>query len=293
MRRPMATSSLLALLFSLATGVDAQAGFAGTWVTYSFGPSPNFIDLRVDGGGVTGAISRNAEAVAISGGAVSGNTVTFSVVYAAGHRTTTYTGRLDGDVLAFTRSVRVRPGGNAGGTGIFGGGGPMEFVASREATGGLLVPRALFGNWRWDAQRSTLDPPPFGWIAEQRSYYARPDGGFGILGSAVGAEGVAAFFVTHLKADARDYPVYNGSAVGRLLETGAETDVTRSFQAASERTFDLTYKTNGVVTGRSRVTVSPDGLTLTDAGTNVDAQGRTTSTYSMVFTRVVPALPST
>ena len=48
-----------------------------------------------------------------------------------GDRTITFTATLQGDEIAFTRDVEVRPGGNRGGQGIFGSQGARAFTARR------------------------------------------------------------------------------------------------------------------------------------------------------------------
>src|SRR5688500_11923513 len=136
-------STTLLILLALVSSAQAQSPFTGTWVTHNFGDGGNVIDLRVDGTRVTGTLSQPAAVYQIVDGTVSGNTVTFKS--GGGNRLGTYTGRVEGDRITFTRVMQVLR--LAGGAGIFGTGGPMEFVATREASG-FAIPHALFGNWR-------------------------------------------------------------------------------------------------------------------------------------------------
>src|SRR5688500_16674889 len=143
-------SASLLLLVALVSSAHAQSPFTGTWVTHNFGDGGNVIDIRDDGSRVTGTISQPAAIFQIVDGSVSGNTVTFRA--GGGNRVGTYTGRIEGDRITFTRSVQVLR--LAGGAGIFGTGGPMEFVATRESSG-FAIPHALLGHWR-DNGRATF-----------------------------------------------------------------------------------------------------------------------------------------
>src|SRR5690606_38493392 len=108
-RTSLRPTLLLSVVF--ATVANAQSPITGTWVTDAFDGTPNLIDLEVNGSTVIGAISRNHEVYAIHDGRISGNTVTFNVTVAwGGHRRVSFTGRLDNDILSFTRSVQNLPG---------------------------------------------------------------------------------------------------------------------------------------------------------------------------------------
>jgi hypothetical protein len=276
----------------LALPAEAQTGAQGTWVTTDFSGVPNLIDLQVAGSRVTGTISRNHEVVTIYDGSVAGGVVTFKAVFAGGDRTITYTGRPEGGRVAFTRSVAVRPGGSASGTGIFGGGGPMAFTATRDDAGGVAVPRALFGNWKANLQRSTFDPgpPPGRAVPDHQNLVSRPGGSFGYMILAVGAAGTPLMVFSMLKADGRDYPRHTAASLAALLDGGAPTALTVSMRVVDDRTFEWTHKNNGVVTSTVRSVLSPDGNTWTETARVVNAEGQVTATNTWVFERIQPAV---
>jgi hypothetical protein len=272
----------LLLLLALVGSARAQSPFTGTWVTHNFGDIGNVIDLRVDGNRVTGTISQPAAVFQIVDGTVSGNTVTFKS--GGGNRVGTYTGRIEGDRITFTRVMQVLR--LAGGAGIFGTGGPMEFVATREV-GGLAIPHALLGNWR-DNGRAVFDPGPVGALPSVfpvRGFVLQPGGwiAFTSVQAADNGDPNPAFVL--MRADGRDYPLHNEGTLTALMRDGTPSNVTRAFRVLNDRTFELVNKTNGVVTNRRRLTVSADGNTLTDVDTVVDAQGRTTATNTFTFLR--------
>jgi hypothetical protein len=278
-----------------ATGSGAQApsGISGTWITTAFGELPNVIDLQADGTRVVGTISRNQQALTIYDGRIDGNTVTFKVLFAGGDRINSYTGTLNGDEMSFTRSVQVRPGGNATGEGIFGASGPMQFVAKRD-TAGVAVPRLLYGTWKLNLQQSKYDPGPTPkpTVAEIRNYASRPEGAFGIAAISAGAEGIPNFNLAILKADGNEYPAHNAPSLAEFLGKTTPSVLTISMRMEDERTFEVALKTGGVVTATRRITVSRDGNTLTETAKTIGAKGQTTATNMLVFERVMPAVPA-
>jgi hypothetical protein len=261
-------------------------------VSNDFGTAPNLIDLQVEGSRVTGSISRGQEVITIYDGSVAGNVVTFKAIYAAGDRTISYRGTLSGNVMSFTRSVQVRPGGAAGGTGIFGGAAITEFTASRENTAGVAVPRALFGNWKINLQRSSFDPGPAPrpTVSDHWNFVARPGGGFAYAVVSVNNEGMPLMTLATLKADGRDHPRYNAASLAGFLGNATATTITVAARAIDARTLEFTHKNNGVVTATTRMTISQDGNTVTEVVRNVDAQGQTTSTNTLVSERIRPAV---
>jgi hypothetical protein len=65
-------------------------------------------------------------------GGIDGNKITFKCQDPWSHdRTITFTGIVNGDMITFTRTVMVKPGGDPGGNGIFGASGAAEFTAQR------------------------------------------------------------------------------------------------------------------------------------------------------------------
>jgi hypothetical protein len=93
-----------------------------------------------------------------------------------------------------------------------------------------------------------------------------------------------------MRADGQDYPVHNEGSLSRLMRDGTSSNVTRALRVLNGRTFEFVNKTNGVVTNRRTVTVSPDGNTLTEVDTVLDGQGRTTATNTFVSERILPSV---
>jgi hypothetical protein len=155
----------------------------------------------------------------------------------------------------------------------------------------VAVPRVLFGNWKHNLERSTYDPGPAPrpTVSEVLNVVSRPAGSFGIGTASVSVDGLLQFNLAVLKADGRDYPVYSRNDLAAFLDMGRPSTLTKAFRAVNDRTFEMTYKTNGIVTQILRLTVSEDGKTLTDTGSFVDAQGQTISTYTELFDRVDPS----
>ena len=122
----------LPMTIAIAASGDRNSPFAGTWHGSIQGPG---ITLTVDGTLVTGAISfvtaASARALEVFDGRIDERTLTFKVMSPDGDRTITFTATLQGDEMAFTRNVEVRPGGNRGGQGIFGSQGARAFTARR------------------------------------------------------------------------------------------------------------------------------------------------------------------
>lgn len=118
-----------------AGGLNAQQaaarGPAGTW---EIDETPWAIILEVSGSTLTGTVKAGVQEFEIYDGRVEGNTVTFKAKSLDGDRTVTFVGKIDGDVVAFTRQVEVREGGVQGGAALMGGtNGPAEFVARRSS----------------------------------------------------------------------------------------------------------------------------------------------------------------
>jgi pimeloyl-ACP methyl ester carboxylesterase len=106
--------------------------FAGQWEAILPGPFSLFaIDLKVDGGAVTGTIGAARGAVPISEGRASQAELSLKATSADGDRTIALRGMLVGDEITFTREFTLRPGGFGGGQGMFGAQGPSGFVLRR------------------------------------------------------------------------------------------------------------------------------------------------------------------
>ena len=110
----------------------AATPFAGQWEAILPGPFGVFaIDLKIDGGALTGTIGAARGAVPISEGRASQAELILKATSADGVRTIALRGVLVGDEITFTREFTLRPGGFGGGQGIFGAQGPSGFVARR------------------------------------------------------------------------------------------------------------------------------------------------------------------
>ena len=100
---------LLIAVFAIPILVLAQASVTGTWtgeVQGGRGPQPVTLNLKADGGKVTGtsAGGRGGD-VPIENGTIMGDTVKFTTkqMGRGGEVTLTWTGTLKGDELSFTR----------------------------------------------------------------------------------------------------------------------------------------------------------------------------------------------
>jgi outer membrane protein assembly factor BamB len=118
--------------FAIAVRGQQHTAFAGTWNAAVPGAQEDIaVKLTVDGDSVTGDLVQGTIRVLKVNGTVTGNRIAFSVLFPVGNRTITFTGTLQGDEIAFERSVRVNEGGAPGGAGLFGARGAPSFVARR------------------------------------------------------------------------------------------------------------------------------------------------------------------
>jgi hypothetical protein len=168
----------------------------------------------------------------------------------------------------------------------------MQFVAKRD-TSMVAVPRLLYGTWKLNVQRSKYDPGPAPktTVADIRNYVSRPGGAFGLAAISAGAEGIPNFNLAVLKTDGAEYPVHTATSLAEFLDKQTASTLTISVRMEDERTFEVTNKTRGAVTSTRRVTLSRDGNTMTEILKTIDAKGQTTATNTLVFDRVLPAVP--
>jgi hypothetical protein len=76
-----------------------------------------------------------------SDGRIDGDVITFRVKATSPgweqdpgiNKILTFVGKIDGDQIVFTKSMEVLPGGNPGASGLFGRGGPAQFIAKRDS----------------------------------------------------------------------------------------------------------------------------------------------------------------
>lgn len=120
---------------ALTHAQTAPGGPAGTWQGDGV---PVSVVLKATASTVTGTVAQGAAAgTEISDGMIEGNVITFKVQFPNGGRTVMFTGKLDGDSIAFTREVKVPEGAAGGGGGILGANGPSDFTVSRLMTASM------------------------------------------------------------------------------------------------------------------------------------------------------------
>jgi hypothetical protein len=118
------------LTLLISTARNDNSPFAGTWEAVMGAGPDSTIELELDGGSVRATAVE--QSLRVTAGAVTGSTLSFRFRSPDGGRMITFTGRLDGDALHFTRTVETLPGGGgAGRGGIFGAQGPDTFAARK------------------------------------------------------------------------------------------------------------------------------------------------------------------
>lgn len=123
-----------ASILALPVVLGAQSGIAGTWETKDdlLPHAPYLLVLKTDQAKVTGSLTQSGATVPISEGVLKGDVLTFKVASpGGGDRTITFTGKVKGDVITFSREATVRQGGPEGGNGIFGMKGVKTFEVHR------------------------------------------------------------------------------------------------------------------------------------------------------------------
>jgi hypothetical protein len=119
------------LTFVITGSGSEHAAFAGTWrANLDRGQTAMTVNLRLEGNRVSGEMVF-AQTVTVQSGTVAGDRISFTVPSPNGQRIITFTGTLNGDEIAFVRTVQVKEGGAPGFRGLFGVGGPPTFVAVR------------------------------------------------------------------------------------------------------------------------------------------------------------------
>jgi hypothetical protein len=157
---------VLMSLLAVPGAAWAQAGVTGSWITTAFpsavvGSWHIVITLQANGATLTGSITRAGSApFDIEDGKVEGATITFKASTPDGGRIITYTGRVTGDQIAFTRTVQVRDAASNGGAGIFGAFGPKQFTARRGTPESVAAALAA-------GVPPAAAAPPTGWVRDQ------------------------------------------------------------------------------------------------------------------------------
>jgi serine/threonine protein kinase len=127
----------LSILFLL----KAKPGITGTWKAGYVAFAPWTFTLKAEGAKVTGTVSQGGSsgtmtttltgATTIYDGVIAGNQVSFKCDSPDGGRTISFSGVRAGDIITFTREVKVQPGGYPGMNGIYGASGASHFTAKR------------------------------------------------------------------------------------------------------------------------------------------------------------------
>jgi len=142
-------SVVLAIVFliCLSATISGQIGneATGRWSVRDVAYAPWTLTLHADGSKLTGTVSQArtdptrgrstslTAPVEIYDGTIDGNIISFKCKSPDGDRIIIFTGELNGDEIAFTRSVQVRAGGDPGEDGIYGATGAASFTARRDA----------------------------------------------------------------------------------------------------------------------------------------------------------------
>ncbi|MGA3266607.1 MAG: serine/threonine-protein kinase [Verrucomicrobiota bacterium] len=116
-------------------------GITGTWQADQVAFAPWTFKLKAEGTKVTGTVSQGESSgtwitsltgeTAIYEGTISGDHVSFKCDSPDGGRTITFSGVMAGEVITFTREVKVQPGASPGLDGIYGASGATTFTAKR------------------------------------------------------------------------------------------------------------------------------------------------------------------
>jgi outer membrane protein assembly factor BamB len=119
--------------FTITVRGQDHAAFAGTWkADIPLAQDGIVIKLTVDGTNVSGDLVQGAiRVLKVTDGTIGANQIAFKVLLPTGNRTIAFAGTLNGDEIAFVRTVQVHQGGEPGGAGLFGARGVPSFVAKR------------------------------------------------------------------------------------------------------------------------------------------------------------------
>lgn len=282
------TSLAVVLLLSLTHFCYGQSRFAGSWVVTGFpgAKDPNiFLDVSANGSKLTGTISRPLDMYNIEDGTASGETITFKVTLPGAARIISFTGKLSGDGIAFTRTVKVRDEASNVGAGIFGAKGPMQFTANRDKAPATAM-SLIYGHWQMNPAKSTYGQGPVPNMIEEE-FVSCGAGAFRSLFITVDQSGIPKFMQSYAKVDGKDYPFYTSTSVAALLNGEKPALNTISVRAIDSRTIEITSKANSVVTDIHTLAVSTDGDTYTDNVKVMNAEGKQTAINVAVYDRLL------
>jgi hypothetical protein len=138
--------AILTVVFVLALVAAWAADVTGKWEAEQAGrdgtPTKTTFAFKVAGTTLTGTVTNPQGEVTISEGKVEGDTITFVTVRKFGENEMkqTWTGKVSGDEISFTRQMQMPPGGfggaPGGGGGAPGGGAPAAGAPGGGAPGG-------------------------------------------------------------------------------------------------------------------------------------------------------------
>ncbi|HLQ76065.1 MAG TPA: hypothetical protein VK210_01855 [Terriglobia bacterium] len=127
----------------------------------------------------------------------------------------------------------------------------------------------LFGTWKLNIAKSVYNPGPPPYKRTTCRIEPTPDG-LKVIYDMVGIRGG----VTHIewtgKFDGRDYPV-----------EGLDYVLTNAYTRIDDRTYDVMVKLDGSKAATARISISPDGRTLTTVTTARNAEGRNVNTTTV------------
>jgi hypothetical protein len=142
-------------------------------------------------------------------------------------------------------------------------------AAAAPPAGAADVPESWFGTWKLNIARSTYDPgpPPY----KRATYRIEPHGdGLKVTYDMVHPRGG----VTHLewmgRLDGRPYPVQ-----------GIDQFVTYAYTALDDGSYEVVVTIDDRVAAKTRVTLSPDGRTMTTTIVGTGARGQKVTTATV------------
>ena len=123
--------TLVVLTGSAALVAQTPVDVTGQWKTEPPEPAAT-LDLKVEGAKVTGTLAGpRGNTMPLGDGKIVRNRLTFTVISHDGDRTVSFVGLVNGDAIAFTRTIVTRPGGSPGAGWLLGAGGPPKFTFKR------------------------------------------------------------------------------------------------------------------------------------------------------------------
>ncbi len=160
----------------------------------------------------------------------------------------------------------------------------VQLILAAGVIGALLLPGPAAGGqaaapwvgvWRLNPSKSTPAPnSPYKRVTLTIEPMNNPADGLRVMYDMVGTRGG----VTHLEwsgpFDNKDYPV-----------EGVDYVMTNAYSPIDDHTYNIVIKRDGQLSGQVKVTVSPDGRTLTAVTTGKNAQGQDATT-TVVYDRL-------